>query len=105
MSSSGAQEVARIYRPQNRYLNRALVGDYREFCVDACIGVMPSKRIELLAKIARAFVREMREFFAVGHNTINADEIAARQLHALRGHQGPREKRSSSPMSKKCFCR
>jgi hypothetical protein len=26
-------------------------------------------------------------------NAIKRDEIAARQLHALRGHQGPREKK------------
>jgi hypothetical protein len=34
----------------------------------------------------------MRAYFAE-QNAIKRDEIAARQLHALREHQGPREKK------------
>jgi hypothetical protein len=49
------------------------------------------KSIELPPEIAKAFVKDMRAFFkAKGHE---ADEIAARQCHALRAYQGPREKK------------
>ena len=34
----------------------------------------------------------MRAFFAE-ENQIKRDEVAARQLHALKEHQGPREKK------------
>jgi len=54
---------------------------------------MPREQIELPPKVAKAFVKDMRAFFAAGRNTIKADEIAARQLHALRAYQGPREKK------------
>jgi hypothetical protein len=37
------------------------------------------------AAVARRFVEDMRAFFAET-NRIKADEIAARQLHALRQH-------------------
>jgi hypothetical protein len=47
---------------------------------------MPSKPIELPPEVAKAFVRDMRAFFAARHNTIKADGIAANQLHALRQH-------------------
>ena len=50
------------------------------------------KPIELPPDVARAFVRDMRAFFAAGGTGTKADEIAARQLHALRAYQGPREK-------------
>ena len=47
---------------------------------------MPRKPIELPPEVARAFVRDMKAFFACGHDTIKADGIAARQLHALKQH-------------------
>jgi hypothetical protein len=46
---------------------------------------MPSKPIELPPTVARRFVEDMRAFFAE-KNGIKADEIAARQLPALRQH-------------------
>ena len=47
--------------------------------------VMPSKPIELPPALARRFVDEMRAFHAE-QNGIKQDEIAARQLHALKQH-------------------
>jgi hypothetical protein len=47
---------------------------------------MSSKPIELPHVVARAFVRDMKAFFACGHDTIKADGIAAMQLHALKQH-------------------
>jgi hypothetical protein len=44
---------------------------------------MPSKPIELPPGFARRFVDDMRAYFAET-NLIKRDEIAARQLHALR---------------------
>jgi hypothetical protein len=52
---------------------------------------MPRKPIELPPDVARAFVRDMRAFFAE-KNAIKADEIAARQAWLLNQHQGPRGK-------------
>jgi hypothetical protein len=46
---------------------------------------MPRKPIELPPAVARAFVKDMRAFFAEP-NAIKRDEIAARQLHALKQH-------------------
>ena len=42
-------------------------------------------------EVARAFARNMRAFFFAGRNTIKADEIPARQLHALRTCHGSRQ--------------
>ena len=47
---------------------------------------MPRKPIELPPEVARAFVRDMKAFFACGRDTIKADGIAAMQLHDLRQH-------------------
>jgi hypothetical protein len=47
---------------------------------------MPRKPIELPPEVARAFVRDMRAFFAAGHDQIKKDEIAARQLWLLKQH-------------------
>jgi hypothetical protein len=44
---------------------------------------MPSKPIELPPAAARRFVEDMRAFFKET-NQIKQEEIAARQLHALR---------------------
>jgi len=41
---------------------------------------------ELPPEVAQAFVRDMKAFFACGHDTIKADGIAAMQLHALKQH-------------------
>jgi hypothetical protein len=46
---------------------------------------MPRKPIELQPAVARRFLEEMRAFHAEP-NAIKADEIAARQLHALKQH-------------------
>jgi hypothetical protein len=53
---------------------------------------MPSKPIVLPPRVARAFVKDMRAFFATP-NTIKQDEIAARQLQALNEYRGPRKLR------------
>jgi hypothetical protein len=47
---------------------------------------MPRKPTELPLEVARAFVRDMRAFFAEGHDTNKAEEIAARQLWLLKQH-------------------
>jgi hypothetical protein len=44
---------------------------------------MPRKPIELPPGVARAFVEDMRAFLAES-DLVKRDEIAARQLHALR---------------------
>jgi hypothetical protein len=46
---------------------------------------MLSKPIELPPGFARRFVDDMRAYFAKP-NSVKRDEIAARQLHALRQH-------------------
>ena len=46
-------------------------------------GPVPRKPIELPPVVARRFVEDKRAFFAET-NGIKKDEIAARQLHALR---------------------
>jgi hypothetical protein len=49
------------------------------------------KQIELPPNVAKAFVKDMQAYFAEddGHKR---NAIAVRQLHALKEHQGPREK-------------
>lgn len=49
------------------------------------------KPLDLPAAVARRFVKDMRAYFAE-ENQIKRDAIAVRQLHALKEHQGPREK-------------
>jgi hypothetical protein len=53
---------------------------------------MPSKPIELPPRVTKAFVQDMRAFFAAP-NTLKQDEIAARQLQALNEHRRPRDKK------------
>jgi hypothetical protein len=53
---------------------------------------MIRKPLDLPPAVARAFVDDMRAFFAED-NPIRRDGIAVRQLRALREHQGPREKK------------
>ena len=49
------------------------------------INTMPRTPIELPPDFARRFVEDMSAYFAET-NLIKRDEIAARQLHALRQH-------------------
>jgi hypothetical protein len=46
--------------------------------------------LELPPAIAQAFLKDMKAYFAE-EDRRKRDEIALRQLHALREHQGPRE--------------
>ncbi|MGA7718467.1 hypothetical protein [Bradyrhizobium sp.] len=50
------------------------------------------KPVDLPPAVARAFVEDMRAYFAED-NPIKRDGIAVRRLRALREHQGPREKK------------
>ena len=50
------------------------------------------KPLDLPPAIARAFVDDMRAYFAE-ENPIKREGIAVRQLRALREHQRPREKK------------
>jgi hypothetical protein len=52
---------------------------------------MSRKPIEIPPAAARAFLRDMRAFHAA-KTGLEKDEIAARQLRALREHQGPHYK-------------
>jgi hypothetical protein len=45
-----------------------------------------SKALELPPEVTRAFVRDMRAFFAPGGTGIKADSIATMRLHALKQH-------------------
>jgi hypothetical protein len=47
---------------------------------------MSSKPLDLPMEVAKAFIKDMRAFHA---ESIRRDEIAARQLHALRSYQNP----------------
>jgi hypothetical protein len=49
---------------------------------------VPSKPIEQPPEVAKAFVRDMRAFFAAGGTGVKADEIAARQAWLLQQHYG-----------------
>ena len=53
---------------------------------------MIRKPLDLPPDVARAFVDDMRAYFAE-ENPIKREGIAVRQLRALREHQGPREKK------------
>jgi hypothetical protein len=50
------------------------------------------KPLELAPEVARRFFEDMRAFHREP-NPIKADEIAARQLDALRGYLRPRDKK------------
>jgi hypothetical protein len=50
------------------------------------------KPLELPPEVARRFFEDMRAFHREP-NPIKRDEIAARQLHALRGYLRPRDKK------------
>ncbi len=51
------------------------------------------KPLDLPPAVAKAFVKDMRAFFKE-ENAVKRDEIALRQLHALRAFERPREKLS-----------
>jgi len=53
---------------------------------------MPRKSLEVPSSAARAFVKDMREFHAA-KTGFERDEIATRQLTALREYQRPGEKK------------
>ena len=53
---------------------------------------MPRKPLDLPMKVVRAFVTDMRAYFAEP-NAIKRDEIAGRQLQALRPVNPPRAKK------------
>ena len=52
---------------------------------------MIRKPRDLPPAVARAVVKDMEAYFAED-DRLKRDEIALRQLHVLREHQGPREK-------------
>ena len=52
---------------------------------------MTRKPLDLPMQVAKQFVKDMRAFHAEP-NAIKRDEIAARQLQALREYEGPRDK-------------
>jgi hypothetical protein len=49
------------------------------------------KQLDLPPTVARAFVKD-RKAFSAEENRYKQDEIALRQLHALKEHRWPREK-------------
>jgi hypothetical protein len=53
---------------------------------------MARKPLDLPMAAAKAFIKDMKAFHAEP-NAIKRDEIASRQLHALREFQGPRDKK------------
>jgi hypothetical protein len=59
--------------------------------IDFNMGNFVKKPLNLPPSVARAFGRDMKAYFAEG-SAIKRDAIAARQLHALKEHEGPREK-------------
>jgi hypothetical protein len=64
---------------------------------------MPRKPLELPRAIARAFIEDMRAFFAETHAT-KRDEITARQLSALRAYNPPSAKKTSQSLTcTRCF--
>jgi hypothetical protein len=48
--------------------------------------------LDLPPDVARRFVEDMKAFFAE-ENALKRDEIAARQLHALRPYELPRQRK------------
>jgi hypothetical protein len=63
---------------------------------------MPQKPLDLPMQVAKAFAKDMKLYFAEP-NAIKRDEIAGRQMHALREYQGPREKPVCIPDIKQMF--
>ena len=59
---------------------------------EAAQSMIARKPLDLPPAVARAFVDDMRAYFAE-ENPIKRDGIALRQLHALSQQQGPRDKK------------
>jgi hypothetical protein len=68
------------------------------------IEAMPLKPIELPPAVARRFVDDTRAFHAE-ENPVMRDEIAARQLHTLRGYSSSRDRKLRLSDVKKMFDR
>jgi hypothetical protein len=77
--------MVRVCAPKSQNASQFVAGFDGSFAPGAYIRSMPRKPIELPPVVARAFVKNMRAFLAE-ENTIKRDEIAARQLHALKQH-------------------
>jgi hypothetical protein len=60
--------------------------------------------LELPPAVARSFMADLRAFYAEP-KSIKKDEIAARQLRALRDYQGPRERNLRLSNVKECLSR
>jgi hypothetical protein len=65
---------------------------------------MPSKPIELPPRVTKAFVKDMRAFFAAP-NALKQDEIAARQLQALNEYRRPRDPKLGLADVNRCSCK
>src|SRR5260370_13722978 len=65
---------------------------------------MTKRNMNLPPDIARRFVEDMEAFYAE-FNAIKRDEIAARQLHALREHRRPRDPNLRLSEVKQLFAR
>jgi hypothetical protein len=80
------------------------VGPFRFgiLALDTYIQPMPKKPLDLPMKVAKAFVKDMKLYFAEP-NAIKRDEIAGRQMHELRKYQGPRERPIRIPDIKEMF--
>ena len=65
---------------------------------------MPRKPLDLPPEVAKAFVADMKAFFAEP-NAVKRDEIAGRQLRTSREYQGPRDLAASPPVliGENCF--
>jgi hypothetical protein len=63
---------------------------------------MPGKPIELPPEVAKAFFRDMRAFHAE-KRPIKRDEIASRQIHALRQFQGKNKRPIKLHLVKQMF--
>jgi hypothetical protein len=63
---------------------------------------MPRKNLDLPMQVAKAFVKDMKAYFAEP-NAIKRDEIAGRQMFALRQYQSVGEKPVRIPDIKQMF--
>ena len=93
-SAAGQPSAVSFHLPQDTNARLPLPGaaGFAIRCLRVYPCLMPSKPIELPPEIARAFVRDMRAFFAVGGTGVKADEIAIRQLLILNEYLGRRER-------------
>jgi hypothetical protein len=73
------------------YLRNAQVRILHSHHRQSCACMLVRKPLELPPNVAKAFVKDMRAYFAE-KDGYKRDTIAVSQLHALKEHQGPREK-------------